>query len=169
MHVNAYFNVIICNAYTVNVGWAPSLWSCMLLCPILKDPTRLPLSRHSEVLLLSRWRHQLPFPYPVLTAGLIQVFRSVRPSSRWLTSVQPPRVFFLKTYSNSVFLSPFVPMASSSGGEQLRGLALNPCLQLPPSLLAFSYWIRINWNFHKGWYKSLSQVNRCGLTRVELC
>lgn len=74
MHVNAYFNVIICNAYNVNVRWAPSLWSCMLLCPILKDPTRLPLSRHSEVLLLSRWRHQLPFPYPILTAGLIQVF-----------------------------------------------------------------------------------------------
>lgn len=50
-----------------------------------------------------------------------------------------PESIFLKTYSNSVFLSPFVPMASSSGGEQLRGLALNPCLQLPPSLLAFSY------------------------------
>ena len=149
----------------------------------IEDLTKLPLPKRSRFLLLSRWRHHLPFPYHILTAGPIQEFwrRNHHSDLRMhlvilccLKILKKP----IQTLYFFLLLSPWLPPADGTMQQLLalparrrvaEGLTLNPCLRLPLSLLAFAYWIRINWNFHKGWYKSLSQVSRCGLTRVELC
>lgn len=149
----------------------------------IEDLTKLPLSRHSELLLLSQWRHHLPFLYHILTAGPIPEFwRLNHHTDLPMHLVILCRLKILKTPIQTLYflllLSPWLPpvhgtmqqlLALAGRRRAAEGLTLNPCLRLPLSLLAFAYWIRINWNFHKGWYKSLSQVSRCGLTRVELC
>lgn len=150
----------------VNVNCAYCVWGCVLLCVILKGMTQLPSCSYVGLLLLSRWRYRLPFPCPILTIAPISVLG--RPHHYADVHLHIHWEHFLKAYPNCICFS-FCSHGFLQRSRAAEGLALNPCLWLPPSLLSFTYWIRINWNFHKGWYKSLSQVSRCGLTRVELC
>ena len=163
----------------IDMSLQPLKWCAFVSCT--EDLTKFCLSRYLGLHLLSRWRCHLPFPYCILPAGPAQEFWRLNHHTD--VCMQLVLLCPLKTakkpyaHCTSFSLCPrgfFQPKAPCSSrlpclGGAAEGLTLNPCLQLPSSLLTFAYWIRINWNFQKGWYKSLSQVSRCGLTRVELC
>lgn len=168
----------------LDVRWAHSLWSSTCFCVLCGGPNKPSLVQAFRIASFGpiEASSTLPVPRPYCcSCPRVVKAASLHRSMYVPCNFASPQDIWKKTTQNLYFflcLFPWLPPADGTTQQLLalpgrrraaEGLTLNPCLRLPPSLLAFTYWIRINWNFHKGWYKSLSQVSRCRLTRVELC